>query len=107
MKKSILSIAAALFTMTVLSANYSEAPSFISLVESKTISISLKGFSENPSTVKLFDADGVELVSKRPSKKLSNYIFKLDELPNGNYFIQAEDNYKIVKQAVIISDAKA
>jgi hypothetical protein len=106
MKKSSLSITAVLFTMTVLFANSSEAPSFISLIESKAISVSLKGFSENPSTVKLFDAQGVELVNKKPSKKLSNYIFKLDELPDGNYFIEAEDKYKIVKQLVIISESK-
>lgn len=106
MKKSILSFAAALFTLTALSAYNSEAPSFISLVESKSISISMKGFSDTPSSVKLFDAQGNELVSKKPSKKLSSYTFKLDELPDGNYFIEAEDNYKKLRQVVIISDSK-
>jgi hypothetical protein len=104
MKKTFVLLFAVLLSASVSFANYADSPSFVSFVESKTISVSLRGFADAKLTVKLVDNFGNEIVSKTPSKKLANYIFKLDELPEGNYFIEIEDDLRIVMQNVMIVD---
>jgi hypothetical protein len=104
MKKTFVLLFATLLSATASFAYASDSPSFVTFVESKTISISLKNFETNGMTVTLLDYSGNEILTKKPSKKLANYIFKLDELPNGNYFIKMEDDSRVVKQNVIIDN---
>nr|HMP31710.1 hypothetical protein [Saprospiraceae bacterium] len=102
MKKTFVLLIAVLFTASVSFANYADAPSFVTFVESKTISVSLKTFADNNVIVKLLDNSGSEILTKKPSKKLSSYTFKLDELPEGNYFIEMEDDLRVVRQTIMI-----